>query len=50
MLRVLLDWTEALDARSPLPYKARVTQTPKRGHTHAGGFAGHVDTNHHGME
>eukprot|EP00966_Prymnesium_polylepis_P226563 5241066-Prymnesium_polylepis.1 len=25
----------------------RVTQTPKQGHTHAGGFAGHVDTNHH---
>eukprot|EP00966_Prymnesium_polylepis_P240054 5550788-Prymnesium_polylepis.1 len=36
--------TEALDARSPLPYKARVTQPPKRGNTHAGGFAGHVDT------
>eukprot|EP00966_Prymnesium_polylepis_P264478 6110085-Prymnesium_polylepis.2 len=36
--------TDALDARSPLPYKARVTQTPKQGRTHAGGFAGHVDT------
>eukprot|EP00966_Prymnesium_polylepis_P336366 7391546-Prymnesium_polylepis.3 len=46
---MLHERTEALDAGPPLPKEA-MGPTPKCGHTHAGGFAGHEDANRHGTD